>query len=212
MREEQEMTIGISGHGSTVRTTFVSIEGESTRIGRYTGFVLLGNGPMLDIDQMFERLVSQGLRDACDVVLGVTPMHHREWRPLAQRFITEAEKFGYNVIIETAGEKLHELVGNERRYVELTEGITTVTPQQLRPGVDEVKALVYRVRDVVPAIETLKPFSEAGITSFVLCRCGFPPQRGGVNSEMYDIYQRFMDSAPGEVRIMLMEHEVVGID
>lgn len=190
---------------------FISIEGESTRVGQLTGFVVLGDGRMRSVDDVFDEFYPPGDFDGpgpalnelmqC-IVLNVCEVTYFDWTAFATRFIGYANEESMPMVLETRGGRAFDR-GHVRLYLHLTPGYTTVEPEQLREG-DEVKMLVHHAEDVPSAIDALTPFAEAGIPSFIMPRVSA--------NKAKPIFERFLEEGPGRIRMMLVEHEVVGIE
>jgi hypothetical protein len=184
-----------------IERIFRSIEGEGSRIGEVTTFVKLGDGPYRCNLEVFADLRALGPSNT--LVIQTSNVTFTDWRPFVSEFVSAAlASQGMKVIHETRGDLLGPKIPT---YVWLTPGVTTVMPAQLFPEHDDLKMLVHDEAGLRKTIEHLLPWAEAGFQCFIFPRVPV--------SELAPFFRLFLDmNPPPNIRMMTLEHEVIGID
>jgi hypothetical protein len=202
MRSDTEPTAPIG-------RVFTSVEGESTRIGEVTSFVHIADGVHETARNALMKIGPRGLLGGHGATLVLDPCEatYFNWCRFADDFIHKAREYGWKkIILETRGERVFDWM-EVPLYLHLTPGLTVLKPRDLVPGRDEVKLLVNHEKEVREAMELLAPFAKRGIPSFVLPRVGSAIWRAKL------CFGYFLTTPnPHGVRMMLIEHEVTGIE
>lgn len=179
---------------------FRSIEGESSRIGEVTSFLKLGDGPYTRVDDSLAKLVALG--PAQTFVIQTSNVTHLDWRHFVEEWVCLALQQDVKVIHETRGELDGPRV---QTYLWLTPGVTILKPADLHRDTDEVKLLVNEVHEIRAAIKLLDSWANYGIPCFI-----FPRVQVGQHAPFFEAFLRM--NPPRNIRMMLLEHEVIGID
>lgn len=191
------MKLGLT---APVERVFRSIEGESSRVGEITSFLKLGDGPSTELRETLAQV--QALGPSQTYVIQTSNVIHFDWRHFVEEWVIAARQH-VKVVHETRGDLLGPRVPT---YLWLTPGVTTVTPRQLDPATDEVKLLVDSPYEIRKACNLLAPWVEAGYRCFL-----FPRVRTG-HANFFKSFLRMHIDPPTRIRMMLIEHEVIGID
>lgn len=197
-----------SNHRAPIGACFASIEGESSRIGERTAFIHVANGIYRTAEEVVEREVG-ALSSARRIVLDVCEVGaHFDWVPFAESFAEVLGPRCRDLVLETRGERHIPTEFRDRVpiYLNLTLGYTVLLPDNLKPGRDEVKFLLNDLSEVEVGITELEPFAQSGLECFL-----FPRVEEAREAAPY--FSRFMArNAHPNIRMMLVEHEVVGHD
>jgi len=141
------------------------------------------------------------------LVLDPCEASYFDWTAFADAFIREArERKWRKVVLETRGERVFDWM-EVPIYLHLTPGLTVLKPKHLVAGRDEVKFLVHDEKSIPAAMAALNPFASRGISSFILPRVGRDIDLANLLFGYYLTHPN-----PHGVRMMLIEHEVTGID
>jgi hypothetical protein len=182
---------------------FVSVEGETSRVGEVTGFVELGNAPHATTAAALARLGSLPVYDR--VVVDSCEVAYLDWVPWVAELLRVLPPAPLPPVLETRGERVMARVGGQRVYLHLTPGFTAPDfIASMREG-DEVKVLVHDPADVAPALDALRPYALAGLPCFL-----FPRLQPG--PALCECFREFLRLPASPARMMLVEHEIVGID
>lgn len=189
------------------RGTFISVEGESSRVGEMTAFVKGGDGPMRSVDWAVKTTLDIA-KPFRRWVVNTSDVHHYDWEP----FVRDAVDYWYYakqlVVLETRGERVVDVP--VPKFILYTPGLTKETPQSLDPTADEVKMLVHSWEEIQSAIETLHPFAEAGMQCFLYPRVDPIEYKRGGALIFFETFMRHVGTT--RIRMALLEHEVIGID
>ncbi len=187
------------GITAPIERVFRSIEGESSRVGEVTTFLKLGDGPYTELGDSMDQM--RALGPSQTYVIQTSNVTHLDWRHFVEEWVIAATQMNVKVVHETRGELLGPKVPT---YVWLTPGVTNLVPEQMDPDQDEIKLLVNEPHEIRDAIKLLTPWADAGFVCFI-----FPRVQEGHD----DFFESFlMKDPPSNIRMMLLEHEVIGID
>lgn len=188
---------------------FASVEGESSRIGERTAFFHVANGVYQTPTELLARPGSaRAIESSERVVLDVCEVGlHFDWLPFAEAFAKlVASRSPTAMVLETRGERhIGDRVEGAQVYLNLTPGYTVLRPEGVsRPT--EVKLLLNSPDELERGVELLRPWLDEGCACFL-----FPRVREARHAAPF--FQKFLQlPLYAGLRMMLVEHEVVGIE
>ena len=187
---------------------FRSVEGESTRVGETTMFAHVADGVVRCAGWLSDEVSRRGIAACQRVVLDTCEASYLDWTVFAETFLDMVAHACPRVsILETRGERVLDRDKLQASlYLHLTPGLTILRPNDLRRG-DEIKMLVHDPEEVDEAMRELQPYSDSGLLCFLL------PRVGGCSMRLAAFYQRFLTHTERTpIRMMLVEHEVAGVE